>query len=51
MPVVKTVDKSGRIYLGKALAGREFIVENLPGGDILLKRTSRVSRAVKKRDR
>ena len=36
--VAKTVGKSGQISLGKALAGSEFIVENLPGGDILLKR-------------
>ena len=36
--VAKTVGKSGQISLGKALAGSEFIVEKLPGGDILLKR-------------
>jgi hypothetical protein len=34
---VKTVGKSGQISLGKALAGMGFIVEEMPGGDILLK--------------
>ena len=35
---VKTVGKSGQISLGKAMAGMGFIVEEMPGGDILLKR-------------
>jgi len=35
---IKTVGKSGQISLGKALAGMEFILEELPGGDIMLKR-------------
>jgi len=35
---IKTVGKSGQISLGKALAGMGFIVEELPDGDILLKR-------------
>lgn len=34
---LKTVGKSGQISLGKALAGMGFIMEELPGGDILLK--------------
>ena len=34
---IKTVGKSGQISLGKALAGTGFILETLPGGDILLK--------------
>jgi hypothetical protein len=34
---IKTVGKSGQISLGKALAGTGFIMEVLPGGDILLK--------------
>ena len=34
---IKTVGKSGQISLGKALAGMGFIMETLPGGDILLK--------------
>lgn len=38
MHTIKTVGKSGQISLGKALAGQEFIVEELPGGDIMLKR-------------
>ena len=38
MHAIKTVGKSGQISLGKALAGRGFIVETLPGGDIMLKR-------------
>lgn len=36
--VVKTVGKSGQISLGKAMAGLDFIMEELPGGDIMLKR-------------
>lgn len=35
---VKTVGKSGQISLGKALAGADFIVEKLPGGDLILRR-------------
>jgi hypothetical protein len=35
---IKMVGKSGQISLGKALAGMGFIVEDLPDGDILLKR-------------
>lgn len=38
MQAIKTVGKSGQISLGKALAGMEFIMEELPGGDIMLKR-------------
>jgi len=38
MRPVKSVGKSGQISLGKALAGLNFIVEQLPDGDILLKR-------------
>ena len=38
MQHVKTVGKSGQISLGKSLAGMEFIMEELPGGDIMLKR-------------
>ena len=34
---IKTVGKSGQISLGKSLAGMGFIMEILPGGDILLK--------------
>jgi hypothetical protein len=35
---VKTVGKSGQISLGKAMAGMGFIMEEMPGGDIMLKR-------------
>ena len=35
---IKIVGKSGQISLGKSLAGTGFIVEELPGGDIVLKR-------------
>ncbi|MEI6355434.1 MAG: hypothetical protein WCO47_12050 [Methylococcus sp.] len=38
MHTIKVVGKSGQISLGKALAGMEFLVEQLPGGDIVLKR-------------
>lgn len=38
MQGIKTVGKSGQISLGKALAGMAFIMEQLPGGDIILKR-------------
>lgn len=38
MQTVKTVGKSGQISLGRALAGADFIMEELPGGDIILKR-------------
>lgn len=34
---LKIVGKSGQISLGKAMAGMGFIMETLPGGDILLK--------------
>ena len=35
---IKTVGKSGQISLGKAMSGMGFIMEELPGGDIMLKR-------------
>ena len=38
MQHIKTVGKSGQISLGKAMAGMGFIMEELPGGDIMLKR-------------
>jgi hypothetical protein len=38
MHAIKTVGKSGQISVGKALAGMEFIMEEMPGGDIMLKR-------------
>ncbi len=38
MQSIKTVGKSGQISLGKALAGKGFIMEEMPGGDIMLKR-------------
>ena len=38
MQHIKTVGKSGEISLGKAMAGMGFIMEELPGGDIVLKR-------------
>jgi hypothetical protein len=38
MQTIKIVGKSGQISLGKALAGAEFIMEEQPGGDIVLKR-------------
>lgn len=38
MHVIKTVGKSGQISIGKALAGMGFILEELPGGDIMLRR-------------
>ncbi|MFA5598592.1 MAG: hypothetical protein WCY47_09415 [Pusillimonas sp.] len=38
MQNIKTVGKSGQISLGKAMAGMGFIMETLPGGDIILKR-------------
>lgn len=34
--IIKTVNKTGQIYLRKALTGSTFIVQNLPTGDILL---------------
>lgn len=37
MPNIKTVE-SGQISLGKAMAGMGFIVQEPPGGDIVLKR-------------
>ena len=38
MRIIKTVGRSGQISLGKAMAGMDFILEELPGGDIMLKR-------------
>ena len=38
MQAIKTVGKSGQISLGKALAGMGFIVEEMAGGDLMLKR-------------
>ena len=38
MQTIKTVGMSGQISLGKAMAGMGFIMEELPGGDIMLKR-------------
>jgi len=35
---VKTVGKRGQFCLGKTLAGVAFILEELPNGDLLLKR-------------
>lgn len=37
MRTIKTVGRSGQISLGKALAGKGFLMETLPSGDILLK--------------
>lgn len=37
MMELKVVGKSGQISVGKAMAGMGFIMETLPGGDILLK--------------
>ncbi|MHB1678606.1 MAG: hypothetical protein ACYCSS_13935 [Sulfuriferula sp.] len=37
METLKIVGKSGQISVGKALAGMGFVMETLPGGDILLK--------------
>jgi len=37
---IKIVGKSGQISLGKALAGTGFLMEELPGGDIILKRAA-----------
>ncbi len=34
MHTIKTVGKSGQISLGKSLAGTEFIMEELPDGDM-----------------
>lgn len=34
---LKIVGKSGQISVGKSMAGLGFIMETLPGGDILLK--------------
>jgi len=41
---IKIVGKSGQISLGKAIAGMGFIMETLPGGDILLKHAVVVAR-------
>lgn len=38
MHAIKTVGKSGQISLGKALAGTDFVMEELPNGNIVLKR-------------
>ena len=38
MQHIKTVGKSGQISLGKAMVGMGFIMEELLGGDIVLKR-------------
>lgn len=38
MQNIKMVGKSGQISLGKAMAGMGFIMQELPGGDIVLKR-------------
>jgi len=35
---IKTVGKSGQISLGKSMAGMGFIVQEMPGGDIMLRR-------------
>lgn len=37
MGQIRIVDKRGRLTLGKAFAGRQFEVEALPDGDILLR--------------
>ena len=37
LETLKIVGKSGQISLGKALAGMGFVMETLPGGDILLR--------------
>ena len=37
---MKIVGKSGQISLGKALAGTGFLVEELPGGGIVLRRAA-----------
>lgn len=34
---IKVVGKSGQISLGKSMAGMNFILETLTGGDILLR--------------
>jgi hypothetical protein len=39
MSNLKTVGKSGQITLGKAMAGMGFVMEPMPDGDILLKRS------------
>ncbi len=42
MQTIKTVGKSGQISLGRAMAGMNFIMQELPGGDLILKRTGLV---------
>ena len=37
METIKIVGKSGQISLGKSMAGKGFVLEPLPTGDILLK--------------
>ena len=39
-PTAPVVGKNGQISLGKALAGTGFLVEQLPGGDIVLRRAA-----------
>ena len=38
MPNIKRVGKSGQISVGKAMAGMDFIMEKMAGGDTMLKR-------------
>ncbi len=38
MSRIKNVGKSGQVSLGKALAGKGHVMEELPDGDIVLKR-------------
>ncbi|MBV8501148.1 MAG: hypothetical protein JO142_11765 [Burkholderiales bacterium] len=38
MQTIKVVGKRGQISVGKALAGQAFVLQELPGGDLLLKR-------------
>lgn len=37
MKAVKTVGQSGQITLGKRFAGRHYVVEERPGGELLLR--------------
>ncbi len=45
MQTIKTVGKSGQISLGRAMAGLNFIMQELPGGDVMLKRADVVPEA------
>ena len=45
MQTIKTVGKSGQISLGRAMAGLNFIMQELPGGDLMLKRADVVPEA------